>query len=119
MTMRSLTLLFVFCCAACADTLVLHNGTRVTGRWWTTDADLVHFVVNGRLERYNRVDVFEIIFGDAPAAPIPLATNAAEPAAITVERPSGPPVVLPEQIGVVYFQDGRGNLLALEQTVAA
>jgi hypothetical protein len=133
MTMRSLALLFLLCSAACADTLVLRNGTRVTGRWWAADADLVHFLVDGHLERYARPEVSEILFGDGSAAPAPPPSAAPEPSPVTVARPTPPSepspvvvarptppqVVVPEQIGVVYFQDGQGNLVALEQMVAA
>jgi hypothetical protein len=117
MSTRSLTLVFLFCSAACGDTLVLRNGTRIAGRWWSADAEIVDFLVNGRLERYARPDVSEILFGDAAAAPTPPAA-APEPAPFTAARPAAPAVVLPEQIGVVYFQDGQGNLVALEQIIA-
>jgi len=117
MTMRSLTLLFLFCSVACADTLVLRNGTRITGRWFAADADLVNFLVEGHLERYGRGEVSEILFGDTSASPAPPA--APEPAPVAATRPAAPEVVLPEQIGVVYFQDKMGNLVALEQIMAA
>jgi hypothetical protein len=113
MSRRVLSLLLLVCTAAGADTLVLRSGTRIAGRWWAADADNVHFLVDGRLEHYARPDVSEVVFGDAPAAAAP------EPAAESVARPTAPAVVLPEQIGVVYFQDGLGNLVALEQIVAA
>jgi len=124
MIKRTLTLLVLFCSAAFADTLVLRNGTRITGRWWAVDADTVHFLVDGRLEQYARPDVSEVFFGDAtdspapPAAAIPAAA-APEPLLAPATRPAAPPVALPQQIGVVYFQDGQGNLVALEQIVAA
>jgi hypothetical protein len=131
MTMRSLALLFLCCSAACADTLVLRSGTRIAGRWWAADADIVHFLVNGRLERYARPEVSEILFGDASAAPAPppaaapapapvpaVQVAAPEPASVAITGPTAPAVVLPEQIGVVYFQDALGNLVALEQIVA-
>src|SRR5215472_16468683 len=131
MTMRSLALLFLLCSAVCADTLVLRNGTRIAGRWWATEADTVNFLVNGHLERYARADVSEVIFGDAPAASAPPSAAAPEPAAVpaapasapapasvSVARPSAPALVMPEQIGVVYFQDALGNLVPLEQIVA-
>jgi hypothetical protein len=35
------------------------------------------------------------------------------------QMPPPPQIVVPEQIGIVYFQDGQGNLVALEQIVAA
>jgi hypothetical protein len=116
--MRSLTLVLLCCSAACGDTLVFRNGTRIAGRWWSTDADIINFLVNGRLERYARPEVSEILFGDVPAAPAPSAA-APEPVPVSAARPTAQAVVVPEQVGVVYFQDGQGNLVALEQIVAA
>ncbi len=132
MTSRSLAILFVFCSVTWGDTLVLRNGTRIDGRWWAADAGTVHWLVTGHLEHYARADVSEIIFGDAPAAqtlrtaPVPEAApvTASQPtvpeaARVAVAQPPAPVVVLPERIGVVYFQDGLGNLIAVEQIVAA
>jgi hypothetical protein len=126
--MRSLVLLSLFCFAVRADTLVLRNGTRIDGRWWATDADTVHFLVNGHLEHYARPDLSEVIFGDAPAPPASAAPEPApvravpdaapEPVSSTPTQPTVPAVRFPDQIGVVYFQDPRGDLIALEQVVA-
>jgi hypothetical protein len=127
--MRSFGLLFVLCSAVCADTLVLRNGTRIDGRWWATDAEAVHFLASGHLERYARPDVSEVIFGDAPAAPVAPAREpapaavvpraATEPTAAAAVRPAAPVTAFPDQIGIVYFQAPNGNLFALEQIVAA
>jgi hypothetical protein len=120
-TMRSIFLLFVLFASAQADTLILRNGARVTGRWWASDADVINFLVNGRLEQYPRPEVAEVVFGagpdadSAPAAPAP-APPAAAPASSAGS--AAPAARAPGQIGVVYFQDGSGNLLPLEQTVA-
>ena len=54
MTMRSTVLLLVLCVSAHADTLILRDGTRVTGRWWATDGSVISFLVNDRLVRYSR-----------------------------------------------------------------
>ena len=43
--------------AAQADTLILKDGTHVTGRWWSIDASHVHILVNNQLQRYPRPDV--------------------------------------------------------------
>jgi len=56
-----------------ADTLVLRNGTRVSGRWWAVDAKVVSFFVKDHLEFYPRPDVAEVVFGDSTT------TNSAEP----------------------------------------
>lgn len=68
MTMRSSVLLLLLCLSAHADTLILRNGTRVTGRWWAADADVISFLVNDRLERYARSEVREVVFGSEPTA---------------------------------------------------
>jgi hypothetical protein len=117
MTARALAVLLLLCSAAGADTLVLRNGNRITGRWWATDADLVHFLVNGHLERYARSEVSEVVFGDGASTPAAPAT-APEPAPAAVARAGTPEVVLPELTGVIYFQDGLGNLVPVERTIA-
>ena len=62
------TILFrALCVSAHADTLVLRNGMRVTGRWWATDGRVISFLVNNRLEQYSRSEVLEIIFGPDPS----------------------------------------------------
>lgn len=123
MTMRSIVLLFLLWASAQADTLILRNGTRVTGRWWASDADGINFLVNGRLEQYPRAEVSEVVFGDGPGADsAPAATAPVPPAAPTRAGSTGsaaPIVSEPDQIGAVYFQDASGNLLPLEQTAAA
>jgi len=68
MTMRSTVLLLVLCVSAHADTLILRDGTRVTGRWWATDGSVISFLVNDHLVRYSRSDVLEVVFGAEPAA---------------------------------------------------
>ena len=121
--MRSIVLLFLLWASAQADTLILRNGTRVTGRWWASDADGINFLVNGRLEQYPRAEVSEVVFGDGPGADsAPAATAPVPPAAPTRAGSTGsaaPMVREPDQIGAVYFQDASGNLLPLEQTAAA
>ena len=97
MTIRSGVLLLVLWVSAHADTLILHNGTRVTGRWWATDADLISFLVNDHLERYSRSEVSEVVFGNAPSSAASMVTA-------------------PDRIGAIYFQDDTGNLLPLERT---
>ena len=67
MRVRSILLILVLCVSAHADTLVLRNGMRVTGRWWATDGTLISFLVNNRLERYARSEVLEVIFGPDPS----------------------------------------------------
>lgn len=111
--------------AAQADTLILKDGTHVTGRWWSVDASHVHILVNNQLQHYPRPDVSAVTFGGAtlpppstpPSATSPQPpTSAAQPApAPTLTRPSGsapPPapsrgLSQPEEIGMVYFWNGR------------
>ena len=65
-----------------ADTLVLRNGTRVSGRWWAADAKAVSFLVNDHLEFYPRSDVSEVVFGEHATS------NSAEPPAPPSARPA-------------------------------
>ena len=72
MTARFSVVLLLLGLTAHADTLVLRNGTRVSGRWWAADAKVVSFLVNDHLEFYPRSDVSEVLFSDpASAAPRP------------------------------------------------
>jgi hypothetical protein len=71
MKVRFATLLLALAMSSGADTLILRNGTRVTGRWWATDAKVISFLVNDRLEFYARPDVSEVVFGAAPSANSP------------------------------------------------
>lgn len=64
MTMRSIVLLFAFSLCVHADTLILRNGKRVTGRWWATDGSVISFLVNDHLERYSQSEVLEVVFDD-------------------------------------------------------
>ena len=85
MTARCAALFIVLALCSRADTLILRNGTRVAGQWWSTDAKTVSFLVNDHLEFFPRTDVTEVVFGDAPAgtaAPAPAAPGpASAPAA--------------------------------------
>ena len=69
MTMWSTILLFMFCVSVHADTLILRNGKRVTGRWWSTDGSVISFLVADHLEWYPRSEVLEVVFGDEKSAP--------------------------------------------------
>jgi hypothetical protein len=82
MTARFSVLLLVLGVKAHADTLVLRNGTRVSGKWWAADAKAVSFFVNDHLEFYPRTDVSEVVFGERTAS------NSAEPPAPTPARPA-------------------------------
>jgi hypothetical protein len=90
--------------AAQADTLILKDGTHVTGRWWSIDSSHVHLLVNNQLQHYPRPDLSAVTFGDAtlpppaPSTPPPAtsaqpSTSAAQPApAPTLAHSSaGPP----------------------------
>ncbi len=103
MTARASVLLFTLLLAAHADTLILKDGTHVTGRWWSIDATDVHFLVKDQLQHYRRPDVSAVTFGDAtlpappapstptppPATPAPPPASAAQPArAPTLARSS-------------------------------
>jgi hypothetical protein len=87
------------------NSLILNDGTHVTGRWWSIDATNLHFLVNNQLQHYPRHDVLGVTFGNATlpppptrsppplAAPAQPPASAAQPArAPTLARPSaGPP----------------------------
>jgi hypothetical protein len=73
MTMRAALLLILLGMSAYGDTLILRNGTRVTGRWFATDGNVISFLVNNRRERYSRSEVAEVVFGNQPSANSPAA----------------------------------------------
>jgi hypothetical protein len=133
-------------------TLILKDGTRVAGRWWSIDASQVHFLVNNQLQHYARSDVSAVTSGDAtlppptapsnppavPPAQSPAATPAQSPAATPAQSPAATPkpqpptlqrspasrppaapsgVSQPEEIGAVYFWNGR-DLTPLERKPA-
>jgi hypothetical protein len=120
------------------NSLILNDGTHVTGRWWSIDTTTMHFLVNNQLQHYPRHDVSGVTFGNATLPPPPSRSTpspatsaepgagAAQPArAPTLARPSGsaqpsaPPRGLsqPEELGMVYFWNGR-VLIPLERNQA-
>lgn len=68
MTIRAAVLLCVLSISIQADTLILRDGRRVSGRWWATDGSVISFLVNDHLERYSRSDVLEVVFSDERSA---------------------------------------------------
>jgi hypothetical protein len=116
-------------------TLILKDGTRVTGKWWAIDAGQIHFLVNNQLQHYARSQVLAVTSGDAP---VPVAEAKPQP---SMERSSGatpaggrrvesPPapvatrspapgrgVSQPEEIGAVYYWNGH-DLTPLERAKA-
>ena len=92
MTVRSSVVLLLLGLSAQADTLILRNGTRVSGRWWATDAKVVSFLVNDHLEFYARSDVSEVVFGDGAASKYALshAPASARPAESTSKENQSP-----------------------------
>jgi hypothetical protein len=90
-----------------ADTLVLRNGTSVSGSWAGVDSGQVSFLVKGQLQTYARSEVLSVTLGsEAGASEAPKAND---PVAGAVE---------PELIGVVYLQDVSGKLIPLERAKA-
>jgi hypothetical protein len=67
---KSIALLFLLAVLSHADTLVLRNGKRVTGRWWATDGKVITFLINNRLEYFSQMEVAEVVFGDEPQPPV-------------------------------------------------
>jgi hypothetical protein len=111
--------------AAQADTLILKDGTHVTGRWWSIDAGHVHILVNNQLPHYPRPGVSAVTFGNATLPPPPPArstppsatsaqppASAAQPArAPTLARPSGsaPPSARPRAVSRNRRKPGRST----------
>ena len=87
MTARASVLLFSLALAAQGDTLILKDGTHVTGRWWSLDANQLHFLVNNQLQHYPRPDVSAVTFGDATLPPPPAAPAPSTPPPATAEQP--------------------------------
>ena len=88
------------------NSLLLKDGTRVAGRWWSIDAGYVHFLVDNQLQHFPRGGVVGVTFGNAtlpppPAhatppvpAPVQPPANTAQPArapALARPSPSPPP----------------------------
>jgi len=82
MIVRLSVMLLLLSATAHADTLVLRNGARVSGRWWAMDAKVVSFLVKDHLEFYPRPDVSEVLFGERTTS------NPAEPPAPSSARPA-------------------------------
>ena len=129
------------------NSLILKDGTHVTGRWWSIDDTDMHFLVDNQLQHYPRHDVVGVTFGNArlppPAASVasqppataakpaeapaaPRASSGAPSAPPTLTRPAGVPpparsrvLSQPEEIGMVYFWNGTGLMpLEVNQAVA-
>jgi hypothetical protein len=92
--------LFVVALPARPDTLVLRNGSSVTGAWAGVTASEISFLVDSLPQKYVRSDVLSVSFGPATPAPAPTKTTD------------------PELIGVLYFADAAAKLVPLERTRA-
>lgn len=68
------------------NSLILKDGTRVTGRWWSIDAATLHFLVNNQIQQYARSGVSGVTFG-AATLPLPPA-HAAPPPVASVQPPA-------------------------------
>ena len=129
-------LLLALAMGAHADTLILKDGTKITGRWWSVDAGEVHFLVENSLHHYARAGVSGVTFGDntplppvgpvyTPPTPAP-ETRAVNLPPAPAPAPSLTPVAAPtrritepQETGTVYFRDGSGGLIPLERSQAA
>ena len=128
--------LFALAMGAHADTLILKDGTKITGRWWSADASEVHFLVENSLHHYARTGVSGVTFGENTALPPvgPVYTpppTTPETRAVTLPpaptpAPSPTPaaaparrITEPQETGTVYFRDGSGGLIPLERNQAA
>jgi len=129
MKIRAASLLLAALLCAHADTLFLKDGNHVTGRWWSADATQVHFLIDNRLQHYQRADVKGVAFGNAtelppvgpvykPAQPTPETREVNLPPKPAAATAPARPLSEPEQPGVVYFRNGSGELIPLERTQA-
>lgn len=130
MTGRVTTLFLALLVSAQADTLILRDGTHVTGRWWSADAAQIHFLVNNQLQHYPRADVSVVNFGSEAAAPTPPPAQPAKPPeakpaprteAVQPAPASGASEQIdlgPVYIGAVYFRRDSGEVIPLEQNRA-
>jgi hypothetical protein len=83
------------------NTLMLHDGTRIAGRWWSLDATNLHFLENSQLRHYPRSEVSAVTFGNAtlpalPARSTPQPATPAQPPA-GAAPPGRPPATVPER----------------------
>jgi hypothetical protein len=69
------------------NSLILNDGTRVAGRWWSIDAANMHFLVNNQLQHYPRPDVSGVTFGNATLPPPP--ARSTPPSATSAQPPAG------------------------------
>jgi hypothetical protein len=76
-----------------AADLILNNGTRVAGRWWSIDATDLHFLVNSQLQHYPRHDVLGVIFGNATLPSPP--ERSTTPSAGSAQPPASAPQPAP------------------------
>ena len=88
---------------AFADTLLLKNGTRVTGYFEGGTARVVKFrAVDGPTRDYDILQIQEILFNDVTPAPAPVtavpAPIAVAPAAVVSASPAGPPAITSPQL---------------------
>jgi len=68
------------------NSLILNDGTHVSGRWWSIDATTMHFLVNNQLQHYPRADVLGVTFGSATLPPLPARSTA--PPATSAQPPA-------------------------------
>jgi hypothetical protein len=73
------------------NSLILKDGTKVAGRWWSVDAADVHFLVDNQLQHYALSGVLGVTFGNA-ALPPPPARSTTPPATSAPPPPPANPV---------------------------
>lgn len=79
-------------------TLILKDGTHVTGKWWAIDAGQLHFLVDNQLQHYARSDVLAVTYGDATPPPAqPPAPTKPQPSVLPGSSASQPPAPSPTQ----------------------
>ena len=85
------------------NSLILNDGTHITGRWWSVDATQVHFLVNNQLQHYPRNDVSGVTFGNAtlppPPARSPPPSEISAPLAASATQPAPAPTLARSSAG--------------------
>ena len=69
---RIALILFSFLTLVRADTLILRNGSSVSGGWLGADGQMVKFLVNDQVQTFPRSEVQQVIFGSSAPAQAPI-----------------------------------------------
>ena len=90
---RILTSFLLGATLLCADTLVLHDGTSVSGTFLSGDSRTIKFAVGSQVNSYNVADIDTIRFG-ATAGATSAAPSAAAASSSGIQIPGGSQIVV-------------------------